>query len=150
MSNSSNRNGLNEMMASPTKQIEQTTGIGGILAALWRKILYDKNYTLSRLEFQLRRWMDTTRVSGDRPSVVSFYNRGNIRRALGAPQMTIKVFIKALRILDIVGLELTVKLTNSHGQTSVHSVEANIGSFELDEDEDDAMIKDGMKSDDKD
>src|SRR6187399_694377 len=103
-------NELHELLRSKTKKVEQTTGLGGILAHLWRKILYDLNVEAGRMDHCLTRFIDHARRSASDPSQAGNFNRGNLRRELARDSMTIKVFMKALRVLGVKKVRFVVEL----------------------------------------
>ena len=121
---------LNDLLNDRNKGIEETRGLGGILAKLWRKVLYDTSMENSRLEYHLSRYVERARHNMVDPSVAGYYNKGNLRRELAKPALTWKVFIKALRVIDVVHIEIGIKLKHRGGKITLHGVNVNISDDE--------------------
>ena len=131
------KDGIKVMRSKPDGGVSEVRGIGGILAGLWRQCLHDLNLPPSRIEFLCNQFIARARKGLVDARVANYFNRGNLRRELEKPKMTMKVYIKALKILDVVNVKIAVELTHRSGQKSIHSTSVNINEIEVDGGEDD-------------
>jgi hypothetical protein len=129
----SEHNELTALLQDRSKGVHATKGIGGLMARLWRQILLDTSMELGKLEHLLQRHIERGRRAGTDPSIVNYYNKGNLRRELAKPTMTWRVFIKALRVIDIVHVRFAVELTHRGGKRTLHGIDVNLA--------DDVLIK---------
>ena len=124
-------NELHELLSSPSKKVEQTSGLGGILAHLFRKILHDMNIETGRMDYNLTRYIEHARRTSADSALAANTNRGNLRRELARDTMTIKVFMKALRVLGVKKVRLIVELTHPHQEPTRHWVNVDIADDAL-------------------
>jgi hypothetical protein len=131
-------------------------GVAGILATLFGGILHDLNINGARLQAKTRKYCDHIKARDNallaqQPTgyssmklKTSQYNPGIWMRAMLSPKMTIKTFVKGLRIIDVVKFELRVTLTHRNGRVTHHTCVADIGAdeMEIDEDEETGAFKD--------
>ncbi len=121
--------------------ISHTRGIGGILARLYRTILRDLNmrpslfqtllYTANiQAKEALSSSMRNNNISSTR--IAKYFTPGNLRRELEQPEMTFKVFMKGLRLLQVKKVKFSVQLTLSNGKETVHATEVDLGEIQND------------------
>ena len=131
------KDGIKVMRSKADGGVSEVRGVGGILAGLWRQCLHDLNLPPNRIEFLCNQFIQRARKDLVDARVANYFNRGNLRRELEKPKMTMKVYIKALKILDIVNVKIAVELTHRSGQKSIHSTSVNINEIEVDGGDDD-------------
>lgn len=123
------KNKLHRMLAAPDKEVKKTSGANGILARLFRTILLDLNIGPSRFGALLQQYILDPRngVADNKKDQTSA--RGNLNKEFYKPQMTWKVFLKAMRFLRIKKIVFVVELHHSGlgNKTTVHSAEVNLG-----------------------
>ena len=139
MSNSKTPEDMDALLRQPNKGVGQTKGIGGILAELWRIIARDINLQLPRFEFLCNQYVAKARRDLTDARVANYFNRGNLRRELAKPTMTMKVFIKALKVLDVTSFKIAIELHHRSGKKTIHEHSVEIGNMadgehEFDED----------------
>lgn len=118
---------LSEVLSSPTKKIEEPKGPEGVLARLWRTIMLQRNMGYGALDHAIRQFMESARINAAKVDTApSYLNTNNIRRELAQPFMTIKVFLKALRVLGATKITLSVTVYQKH-HTSTHQIDVDLG-----------------------
>lgn len=124
------KNPMMKLLSSPDKGISQTHGPNGILARLFRTILFDENIT----PFRYMDLMDAFISEGqsgvpvNRVDLTSW--RGNLTKELGKDQMSWKVFCKALRFLQVWKVEFRVTAYWRSGKVTEHATWVDFGSKE--------------------
>ena len=126
-SNDSNQDVV-ELFQSPDRKLNETKGTGGILAKLWRSILFEQGIPLRQFEYLCTQFVIHARRGITDTKVANYFNRGNLRRELMKPAMSFKVFMKALRVLQVVKFDLSVKLYFRTGKTSIHNVTVDLST----------------------
>lgn len=127
------RNGIKEMRSKPDGGVSEVRGIGGILAGLWRQVLHDLNLPPNRIDNLCNEFIARARKNLVDTRVANYFNKGNLRRELEKPKMTMKVFIKALKILGVINLKIAIELTHRSGKKSIHSKSIDINYIEVDD-----------------
>lgn len=125
---------MGELINKRDYGIGQTKGIGGVLAELWRKTLRDLNMPYGRFEFLCNQFVQRARLGLTDARVANYFNRGNLRRELAKPTMTMKVFIKALKVIDCTSMTISIELKHRGGDTSIHTHSVDLSAM-VDEDE---------------
>lgn len=126
------KNTLTDLANSPKLAIAQTQGVGGILARLWRIILYDRyltnqgRYNLSLLDSYCQEYVRRQQATLTTESASNYINAGNLRRELYSPKHTWRTFIKALKVIQVNHLKITVTLTFKNGQRTEHFTEVKL------------------------
>lgn len=149
---------MSQILTSPDKKENETYGVGGVLARLYRRILANLNINggvWNALMFDYLSNPDNRIPTNqkDRTSI-----RGNIIRELARPQMTWKVFFKGLRFIQVVEFDITVGLKLRNGKrievqlptyeigSKQHEDESILGmGLDLDEDDEDTEIDEVAK-----
>lgn len=130
MSNTS----LNRILKDPNKCIDETHGVGGVLAALFRIIMRDKkifpNVWFSYMYDYLRN--SKNKIPNNRKDISSI--QGNLTKELLRSEMTWKVFCKGLAFLQIVKFEIVIKAKYRNGKTLEHSLPVDLSNANFDED----------------
>ena len=62
--------------------------------------------------------------------------RGNLMKQLKADDMSIKVFLKALSVLQPKHIRFTVEFTNQRNRTTSHSIDFDVVPFDIDDNDD--------------
>lgn len=108
--------------------VNKTYGANGVLSRLFRQMLLNLNVgDGSRFGALLQAYILDARhgVPNNKKDQQSM--RGNLTKELSRPQMTWKVFCKALRFLQIVKIELSIKAYHEDGRTSLHQTTVDLG-----------------------
>lgn len=92
------------------------------LARLYRQILWDVGMTMTDLNNLMTRWLDNPRNKIDMDGKSRSTERGNIIQELTRANMTLKVFVKRLRLLPIVRIRLIVEAEWENKNITTHSV----------------------------
>lgn len=116
------------MLNRPDGGINETRGVGGILARLWRTILNDKNIKPSYFELLLNEFIIKAKRRIPDNRVSKLFTRGNLRREFEKPTMTFKVFMKGLKLLNVKKVTFAVKLEYaSNKEPSLHQTIIDLG-----------------------
>lgn len=112
------------------KEITKTSGPNGVLSRLFRKMLLDLGIMPPKFGSFLQDYIiDTQRnIPNNKRDQTSM--RGNLTKEFAKPQMTWKVFCKALRFLQIIKIDLVIKAYHGNGMTTLHSTEVQFGNRE--------------------
>lgn len=119
-----------KLLAAPDKGISRTHGPNGILARLFRTILYDEGIT----PFKYMDFMDSfirenqSGVPKNRVDLTSW--RGNLTKELSHDRISWKVFCKALRFLRILRVEFKITAFWRDGHVSEHATYVELTSNE--------------------
>ncbi len=115
------------VLNSPDKGISRTSGINGILARLFRKILFNLRVGGKEWSSLMFDYLNDPKnmLPNNRKDQTSI--RGNIAKEISRPQMTWKVFCKGLRILQVAEFELKIVITRRNGETSEHGAFVKLG-----------------------
>jgi hypothetical protein len=91
-------------------------------------MLLDKSIRLPRFGALLEAYVlnPKNHVPNNRKDQISA--RGNLTKEFSRPQMTWKVFCKALRFLNIIKIEITIKAYDGTGKISFHSTTVDFGN----------------------
>lgn len=121
------RNQLMRILNRTDKGASRAHGKGGVLARLWSQMLKD-------LDVNVARWNDYmhTFVTDPRNGYPPTKNgqtsaRGNLTKEFSRPQMTWKVFLKALSFLKVIRVEIAIKCHYADRPPSTHGTEVNLG-----------------------
>lgn len=100
---------MERLLNDPDKGVDKTYGANGVLSSFWRTILRNLNITGPRFSSLLQDYIMDSRhgVPNNRMDQTSM--RGNLTKEFAKPQLTWKVFMKALRFLQIYKIDLTIK-----------------------------------------
>lgn len=109
----------NDILNDDKKGVEQTIGV---LARLFRQILYDLNIDTYKWSRHMQEYLDDPRNGIPRNSKDRSSARGNLNKELRRPKMTWKVFRKALMFLGPLEATFIVRLKWRTGRTTEHSV----------------------------
>lgn len=122
------KNKLTEILTSPDKLMKKTSGPNGILSRLFRQILLDLNIGPARFASLLQDYINDVRncIPDNRKDRTS--SRGNMTKEFSRPQMTWRVFCKALRFLQIKKIEFVIKAHHANGKATLHSTVVDFGS----------------------
>jgi len=119
---------LTRLLTDQDKGITKTHGSNGVLSRLWRQMLKDMNIGPSKFGALLQSYIldPRNRVPNNRKDQIS--TRGNLTKEFARPQMTWKVFCKALRFLNINKIKFVIEAYHANGQVSLHSTMVNFGT----------------------
>lgn len=135
--NNASRDHLRAVLNDRNKLINQTKGIGGILAQLLRTIFKEQNITDTVFNTVCDEYINSARF-GLSSKVAQYLNRGNIRRQVSQDTLTWKVFVRALKIMQVSRFVISIELHYHSGKpASFHEVGVDTGSPGIKADESD-------------
>jgi hypothetical protein len=122
------RNQLMRILSRSDKGASRAHGVGGVLSRLWSQILKDRDVNIARWNDYMHSFVTDPRngIAPTRKDQTSA--RGNLTKEFSRPQMTWKVFMKALRFLKALKVEIAIKIHYPGGFTSTHGTEVNFGT----------------------
>lgn len=112
------------ILEDPNKEIHKTYGLPGLLAKLWRRILYDRKINGYRYGVLMSLYLESLK-SPNNP-VEENQNRGNLNRQLTDPKMSWKTLCKAFRFIRAQRIRFIVEIDYEDGTTMVHRVNADL------------------------
>lgn len=119
--------------------VAQTGGIDSILAILFQKILFD----LKIRENQFHRLMESFLMNPRNARMGDVKDRsrarGNLKKELFKSTMTWRVFVKAMRFLNIPKFELLVRLHHHNHQITEHAIFVALDNLHDTTDDDTAL-----------
>ncbi len=118
---------MNEILLARDRLRWEVRGVGGVLTHLFRTILMELGIGLLEFNQATLQYILKARREQIANKVASYFNRSNIYREMSKPAMTFKVFMKALKIIGVTHLSLSVNLTRK-GRVTTHTVSVSLGS----------------------
>jgi hypothetical protein len=121
------KNKLTRILTAPDKDVKKTFGANGVLSRLFRQMLLDLNIGPPQFSILMAQYLADPRnaVPNNKKDQTSM--RGNLNKEFSRPQMTWKVFCKALRFLQITKIEFVLQASRAVGKPTIHSTEVNFG-----------------------
>lgn len=121
MRNRKRGSNLYRMLERDTGSQTATPGPNGVLSRLWRNILIERNVNGNMLNILLEKYVTNPRnhIRPNRKDQISA--RGNLMKEISRPQMTWKVFCKAMKFLNIAKMEVIIIATDLRGVKTEHS-----------------------------
>jgi hypothetical protein len=112
MENKTKLNAMEKILNTKSKRTRETeANAGGVLARLWRIILHDVNITspywkslVDQKVKHTKRTLEKTKDTDKDTSTTS----GSLNKEFGAPSMTIKTFLKGLKLLGILKIKIEI------------------------------------------
>jgi hypothetical protein len=120
-----------ELLTLPDRGASEPSGPNGILARLFRIILWQLNITPMRFGKYMSDYIHDKRYGIKDTRTAHTMARGNLMKELGKSEMTFKVFMKGLRFIKISRIEFIIKAHHPNGTTTVHSTEVDLSSEEM-------------------
>lgn len=124
------KNPMMKLLTAPDKGISQTSGPNGILARLFRTILYDEDVG----PFKYVDLMDSfirenqSGIPVNRVDLTSW--RGNLTKELSNDRISWKVFCKALRFLRILRVDFKITAYWRDGHVTTHTTHVELQTME--------------------
>lgn len=131
---------INELLALPDKGVSKTKGVAGILARLFRQTLCDIGITPHRFHMLLLESSSLNKLKYKDPATGSsgktskFFAAGNLRRELVKPEMTWKVFVKGIRLLQPIKVDFSIAMTFKNGQVKISQTTIDMGRKDIEDD----------------
>ena len=121
------KNKLTRILTAPDKDVKKTFGANGVLSRLFRQMLLDLNIGPPQFGHLMAQYLADPRnaVPNNKKDQTSM--RGNLNKEFSRPQMTWKVFCKALRFLQITKIEFVLQATRATGKPTIHSTVVDFG-----------------------
>ena len=114
----------------PLTQEIVSGSVGGLLAALWRRIMHDIGLTdLARYNALMERYVQKALLDPNR--VEKATARASLSKELLKVSMTWKTFIKGLSFLNVIKFELKIKLHHANGKTTEHNLNVALEDIEI-------------------
>lgn len=108
---------LTRLLMSPDKGQSRTYGIGGILANLFRKLLYARGIGHSRWTQLLDRYIRKLNQQGNSSSTINSI-RGNLTKALVKDELTFKSLCRGIDFLEAEEFTITISAKFKDGATT--------------------------------
>lgn len=125
-----------------SQAITEARGSGGILVKLWRTILKEEKVDASgRLQSLLTDYVFELKAGAKENRYIKTVSVGNLRREFERSTMTIKVFLKGLKMLKARHVKFSVELTWRSGKKSSYSTDVDLGALHFTESEDDESVQ---------
>jgi hypothetical protein len=121
----SSRN-MHDVLKAPDKLRTEVRGVSGVLAYLWRTVLLERNISFGQFDTLCMRYIQRARRAQSSSKLANYFNRSNIFREMSRPIMTFKVFVKAMQLIGIKRMKITVEL-EGHILTTTHSATMTLG-----------------------
>lgn len=121
------KNQMANILAKTDKDVGNTYGPNGVLSRLFRKLLLTMNVNENRWNILMHAFLNDPRngVPNTRKDQTSM--RGNLTKEFARPQMTWKVFCKAMMFMQFVHFEVSIIARDKHGREVVFSTDVNLG-----------------------
>ncbi len=117
------KSNMRDLLSRPDRGVGATSGIPGVLAALFRKILMDLNINGMRWSHLMDEYVQQESVHHnkdnrrDRTSI-----RGNLNKEFWRPRMTWKVFCRGLMLLKARRFAIVVVIDHENKRKTAHSM----------------------------
>ena len=109
---------------------------GNPLSRLFNKIRYDLGITPARVGLLVENYLNNPLNNIPKTGKERSTERGNLMKQLKADDMSIKVFLKALSVLQPKHIRFTVEFTNQRDRTTSHSIDFDVVPFDIDDNDD--------------
>jgi len=121
------KNQMANILAKTDKDVGGTYGPNGVLSRLFRKLLLTMNVNENRWNILMHAFLNDPRngVPNTRKDQTSM--RGNLTKEFARPQMTWKVFCKAMMFMQFVHFEVCIIARDKHGREIAFSTDVNLG-----------------------
>ena len=81
---------------------------------------------MNALEFMITKYVSKNDKTGNRVQAVKRKTKSSLEKNIYADEMTWKTFIDLLfNFLNVVKIDISIKLTHANGQETIHSVKVN-------------------------
>jgi hypothetical protein len=121
------RNQLMRILNRSDKGASRAYGSGGVLSRLWAQMLKDLDVNIARWNDYMHSFVTDPR-NGIAPTKKDQTSaRGNLTKEFARPQMTWKVYMKALRFLQVIKVEIGIKCHYASGAVSTHATTVDFG-----------------------
>lgn len=112
-----------------TEELNQING--NPLARLFAKIRHDLGITPPRVALLVEHYLNNPLNNVPKTGKERATERGNLMKQLKADDMTFKVFLKALSVLQPKHVRFTVEFTNQRNRTTSHSIDFDVVPFDV-------------------
>lgn len=112
-----------------TDEVNQING--NPLARLFAKIRHDLGITPPRVALLVEHYLNNPLNNVPKTGKERATERGNLMKQLKADDMTFKVFLKALSVLQPKHVRFTVEFTNQRNRTTSHSIDFDVVPFDV-------------------
>jgi hypothetical protein len=119
-----------ELLSRTDRGINDTAGPNGILAKLWRVILYDLNITPMRFGKYMKDYVVNPRNGVPDSKPAQTQARGNLMKVLGKGEMTFKVFMQAMHFIKAVRIRFIIEIEHENGNLTTHSAAVDLSTVD--------------------
>lgn len=117
---------VKSLLDDPSRGVARCGGASGALSKLFRQIVHDLDITLPEWNRLMIDYLRDPRnkVPDNRKDQSSM--RGNLTKEFSRPDMSHKVFLKAMRFFQVVKITFSVELTFRSGRKTGHATEVEL------------------------
>ena len=113
---------MSELEDKISKDVSNNT-MGGVLARLFRKTLFELGFNPIRFSKQLDNYISHTNKLASTSKYIRRETRSHVLRKLTNEELTWKVFMTGMfQFLNVKRMKVTIKLTHVNGKETEHSV----------------------------
>lgn len=116
---------MQDMLTDPDKKVNETVNV---LARLIRQIFYDLGIDYPRLNRDINRFLNEQQQEVHRSTKEQTRERGNLVKEICGDELTWKNFVKAIKVLNPISMEIQVTLKWRRTQT-IHTVNVNVAGI---------------------
>jgi hypothetical protein len=117
---------LEDILKASDKKVKFAVGP---LAKLYRQILADINMNSTKMNDLIRKWLDDPRNNIPKDKKMQSSERGNRVKEMAREDMTWRVFLRNLRILSPVKVELQVRMHWQWGRITAHTIDIHMSDM---------------------
>ncbi len=110
------KNKLDKILTAPDKEIHKAYGTNGVWSRMFRFMLKRMNITGPRFSHLMLQYLTDRRNGVPNNKKDQTVMRGNLIKEFSLPQMTWKVFCRALRFLGIGQIEIIIRARDPSGK----------------------------------
>lgn len=121
------KNQMANILTKADKDASKTSGANGVLSRLFRKLLAQANINENRWNDFMRNFLNDPRNGVPNTKKDQTSMRGNLTKEFARPQMTWKVFCKAMIFMQFEQFEVCVIARKPGGQEIAFSTEVYLG-----------------------
>jgi hypothetical protein len=121
------KNQMANILAKTDKDIGNTSMANGVLSRLFRKMLMTMNVNENRWNLLMHAFLNDARNGIPQTRKDQTSMRGNLTKEFARPQMTWKVFCKAMMFMQFTRFEVCIIARTASGKEVAFSTEVNLG-----------------------
>jgi hypothetical protein len=124
-------------MTDPVGAVAEIRGIHGLLSKLFRIVILENPREAAKMSTYAKAYLNAKRetILKATGSDAKHLNQGALFRDLGNSEMTLKTWIKGMRVLPVLKIKFSVEITWKSNRVTVHTAEGIISDEEDDDDD---------------